>query len=565
MNENKRNVCDIPLQNDQDDQLEVSKYSKGLIKFIENCQTPMTISIQGEWGSGKTSLINKLEDSLQNKFDTYIINTWDYALIDQEDISMAILKDFLKLISSDKDNNTISKSAGKIFKSFLKVGTRAIVSKYSEGMDIGEEAFNNFINLPSLSDIKNDIKSLINKKYEKPNQSKDMLFFIDDLDRLNPIDAIKILELLKNLFDQPHCIFVLAIDYDVVVKGLKAKFDSDEKNDREYRQFFDKIVQLPFSMPINNYSLKSYLKKLLVDEINFLNEDNNEFTDYMKYLEPITISTIGKNPRALKRVVNYLSLIKSIIETGNDTEEKKIEDKIVQYALLCIQVAYPEIYTFLSKNSNFKEWGTSDYTIEMFESKEKVNETIFNDEYFNEEWEQTLYCYINSLNNKYLIEKARDISRVLNILKDFIEEYRSDEIFSEIMDEMIQLSSITNATNVNKYQETINYQKIWEQIHSKINDINKDKITRYSNKIKLINGYIEYVIKLNKSSTEIDMSYVKKGGTLHKDKFLKLEELQNATKKSDKQICIKVDTVFDDDNFVDILVNTIDNIQEKLN
>ena len=29
---------------------------------------------------------------------------------------------------------------------------------------------------------------------------------------------------LKNMFSIPHCVFVLAIDYQVVVKGLEDKF-----------------------------------------------------------------------------------------------------------------------------------------------------------------------------------------------------------------------------------------------------------------------------------------------------------------------------------------------------
>lgn len=43
--------------------------------------------------------------------------------------------------------------------------------------------------------------------------------------------------------------FVLAIDYDVVIKGLKPKFgELTDANEREFRSFFDKIIQLPFSM-----------------------------------------------------------------------------------------------------------------------------------------------------------------------------------------------------------------------------------------------------------------------------------------------------------------------------
>lgn len=44
------------------------------------------------------------------------------------------------------------------------------------------------------------------------------------MDRLEPVVAVQILSLLKNLFDVPDCVFILAIDYEVVEKGLEKKF-----------------------------------------------------------------------------------------------------------------------------------------------------------------------------------------------------------------------------------------------------------------------------------------------------------------------------------------------------
>ncbi len=40
-------------------------FVKGIAEFIKECATPMTIAIQGDWGSGKTSLINLLDAELR--------------------------------------------------------------------------------------------------------------------------------------------------------------------------------------------------------------------------------------------------------------------------------------------------------------------------------------------------------------------------------------------------------------------------------------------------------------------------------------------------------------------
>ncbi len=49
-------VTDTPLSRMEEDLFSVQPYVKGLSSFINTCETPMTISIQGDWGSGKTSM-----------------------------------------------------------------------------------------------------------------------------------------------------------------------------------------------------------------------------------------------------------------------------------------------------------------------------------------------------------------------------------------------------------------------------------------------------------------------------------------------------------------------------
>ena len=76
-----------------------------------------------------------------------------------------------------------------------------------------------------IAEVKKEISEIINDLIkDTKNDYKKVVFFVDDLDRIPPAEAVEVLESLKNLFDVPHCVFVLAIDYDVVVKGLESKF-----------------------------------------------------------------------------------------------------------------------------------------------------------------------------------------------------------------------------------------------------------------------------------------------------------------------------------------------------
>ena len=42
------------------DNLKISPYKNALVEFIKTTRTPITIGIQGDWGSGKTSLLNQI-------------------------------------------------------------------------------------------------------------------------------------------------------------------------------------------------------------------------------------------------------------------------------------------------------------------------------------------------------------------------------------------------------------------------------------------------------------------------------------------------------------------------
>ncbi len=54
----KTSVVDLPRQKGEDDLFAIDKYKNGLLQFVKNAETPITIALQGEWGSGKTSLMN---------------------------------------------------------------------------------------------------------------------------------------------------------------------------------------------------------------------------------------------------------------------------------------------------------------------------------------------------------------------------------------------------------------------------------------------------------------------------------------------------------------------------
>lgn len=266
----KSSIIDVPRKHTQEDLFGIQVYQDALIEYVELTDTPITIALQGEWGSGKTSLMNLLRYNLCDRdgapYFPVWINTWQYSLMKtpgQTIISIleGIINQIGELNPSKQKWTESKKKIGGIFKKMASVGTK--IAAGAVGIDGGlvDELLETEEGPQSdIVQLKEEISSIIEQILAENPSRRGFTFYIDDLDRIDPPVAVEILELLKNIFDLENCIFILAIDYDVVIKGLKPKFgELTEQNEREFRSFFDKIIQLPFSMPVASYNVDTFL------------------------------------------------------------------------------------------------------------------------------------------------------------------------------------------------------------------------------------------------------------------------------------------------------------------
>ena len=70
---------DSPIDNMQDDKLDIKHFIDALVETIITVPTPYTISLYGEWGSGKTSILKIVERTINDKKERYKciwINAW---------------------------------------------------------------------------------------------------------------------------------------------------------------------------------------------------------------------------------------------------------------------------------------------------------------------------------------------------------------------------------------------------------------------------------------------------------------------------------------------------------
>ena len=417
-------ITDKPIAKLEQDSLNIQKYANSLSKFIRNSDTPITIGLQGEWGTGKTSLMSLLlenfnKDGEKREIATSWVNTWEYSLFKgASETTPAVLSGMLeKLRDENKDIWTIKDVAtDKVKKAtkFLSGLANQVIAKQT-GLNIKDAASDSFTekNIAQIVEIKNLIASIINELIEhSENKIKKVVFFVDDLDRIPPTDAVEVLESLKNIFDIPSCVFILAIDYDVVVKGLEGKFGPKTKeNEREFRSFFDKIIQVPFTMPVGAYDITTFLKTKLNDLGVVVNETSiNQITKIVRY-------TVGNNPRSLKRYLNTFSLINQIMD-DDDENEKDDDNIILLFAVLGIQVSYPQIFRLLTQNPDYLGWNDkfgNKIGVDLSKIKEDI-ENVGESELTDETWEQIIWGFCQK--DPFLKVKCFNILELFNFLRE---------------------------------------------------------------------------------------------------------------------------------------------------
>lgn len=425
----KSSIIDIPRQHHQNDLFGIQVYQDALIKFIQLTDTPITIALQGEWGSGKTSLMNQLQYNLCDKdnapYYPVWVNTWQYSLMrTPAQAIIAILEGIIGQIGELSPNHKWDESKKKIgglFKKMATVGAKVAAGTIGVDSETVDDLFVSGGGEATIVQLKNEIAKLVETALEQNSQKKGFTLYIDDLDRIDPPVAVEILELLKNIFDLKNCVFVLAIDYDVVIKGLKPKFgELTDKNEREFRSFFDKIIQLPFSMPVASYNVDTFLVEAL-HEIEFFSKEELDNTPFAETLSDITRLSVGSNPRSLKRLTNTLSLISIINEAlaKSSNSAQNTKDKTLNFALVCMQIAYPYIYNQLTEEADFKKWDESVAAkLKLRQLTDAERESLEATDEFDDEWEKILFRMCQK--EVHLSNRVFSISGLLNKIADII-------------------------------------------------------------------------------------------------------------------------------------------------
>ena len=450
-------LSDRPVLDTDDDALRNNRYATALSSFVEDSDTPLTVGIQGGWGTGKTSLLNLLASRFSRNQRCLIIpvNAWEHSLFNvntNADVAISLLRGLvsamqkgitsnldipeeIKRKSSGKGSklNELAKTVGAaalgvaVFAGKSALATAHIHTPHEEPHEsIAENAWSYADQIQALRiEINKVVSEVVNNATTKIDR---FVFFIDDLDRIQPSIAIEILDILKNVFDVEHCVFVLAIDYEVVVKGLTSRYgERTKETEREFRQYFDKIIQVPFSMPVTAYrkSFNEYMQRLLdklqIGGITLGKSDVEEMSNVA------WLTTTGI-PRSVKRIVNTMSLL-ALINEGSDSDDDTLTVITAHripslFKLVCLQIGFPEIFSRISENPNVREWTVENLTKVWQMNIQDYDHAALQRDGYQEEWQHVVVLLMRD--DPWLVARSKDAVEILNSFLSGLEASAED-------------------------------------------------------------------------------------------------------------------------------------------
>lgn len=296
--------------------------AENLTNIIEVQEESMVISLDSEWGTGKTTFVTMWKDLLDNdekyssRFNTLYFNAWENDYITDpllalvSEIEAEIKKEDSKFKKNfNKVKEVILPMAKLVTKVGLKVSTAGVLDldKINLG-DYTEDTIMDLANKLGEFSIKEIVASKsirikfkeVMSEYQKDNGKK-IIFFIDELDRCRPTFAIELLEVIKHLFNIDNCIFIISIDKEQLSHSVSTIYGQNMDTIGYLRRFFDldyKLPKLDISKYMDNknevvfndyYNVELF--KMLLKEV-FINEqfslrDIDKAHYYIKLLLPL--------------------------------------------------------------------------------------------------------------------------------------------------------------------------------------------------------------------------------------------------------------------------------------
>ena len=407
------------------DLLNRKQYADVLTQIVKNTEDGFTLSINADWGYGKTTFVKMWDAMLQSEgYKTIYFNAWESDFV--ADPMMALIDG----LRSGFEEQELPQEKLQFSKAFWTVATK-LVKLVPQWQVIGEvaEIFQDGVKecLEDKDDLQKSlsIKKLVNDFREQLAKSakdiggdKPLIIFVDELDRCRPDYAVHMLERIKHFFAIDNIFFVLSVDKKVLCESIKAVYGGLEIDTEAYLRRF---VDIEFDLPEPEIDLfaKALFDQKEIGEYFTTYYDINSGEHREERLKDTLIDCFLSQSNSLRDVEKYFNRLEIIL---NSQALPHASADLIAY-LLYLYMFHREVYEELRQMDLevSSMWGS----LMLLINNQHVDKT--SDLYRRLMW-ISLECMASYINDKDAKEgynnKEYASMREGNGLEWFPEEYR---------------------------------------------------------------------------------------------------------------------------------------------
>lgn len=279
--------------------------AKTIINLLtERPDRPVTIGVHGDWGAGKSSVLEMIDAALDGRDDVLCLKFNGWRFQGFEDAKIALIEG---IVTGLIEKRSLATKAGDAVKEVLRKIDWLKVARHGGGLAITAmtgipmpDQINAAVGV--LKGFASDPSKLANKEsYDKAIEGvesllkegeskhvpkeiddfrkafdelldksgvKQLIVLIDDLDRCLPETAIETLEAVRLFLFTDRTAFIVAADEAMIEYAVRKHFPElpDTTGPRDYaRNYLEKLIQVPFRIPaLGETETRIYVTLLLI-------------------------------------------------------------------------------------------------------------------------------------------------------------------------------------------------------------------------------------------------------------------------------------------------------------
>lgn len=327
MNLRTKEIVPQPADPFKDDLLNRKCYANVLTNIIKQTGSGFTLSINADWGYGKTTFVKMWEAMLQSEgYKTIYFNAWETDFV--ADPMLALIDGLRNGIKAED----LPAEKYQLTKAFLTAAIKLVklvpqwriigevAEVFQEGVNDCKKDDNELQQNESYQKLISDFREQLASFANEVGGNKPLLIFVDELDRCRPDYAVQMLERIKHFFSIDNIIFVLSVDKHVICESIKAIYGGLNIDTEAYLRRF---IDLEFSLP--NPSISDFISAQY--EYHQIETCFDTYWDHMEktyegkdnskeHLETI-LSCFTSQEHSLRDVEKYFNRLSIVIRSVN--------------------------------------------------------------------------------------------------------------------------------------------------------------------------------------------------------------------------------------------------------